>query len=172
MDPIKVGDKIIYPNHGLGFVEAIDQATHNGETFKVIHLRILSSNALVLLPVSVFAEVGIRRPMEEKAVKKIFSYIRSSPDDIIMNWKGRYKEHIDLMKSGTLMGTAQVLKSLHCLNMIKPLSYREKNMMEKAKELLVIEISTASCLPNKKIEEKIEDALSKCFFNHQHRVNP
>ena len=168
---MKIGDKIIYPNHGLGVVEAIEQATHNGESLKVLHLRILASNALVLLPFGVFAEIGIRRPMEEKAVKKIFTFIRSSPDDISMNWKGRYKEHIDLMKSGTLMGTAQVLKSLYCLNMIKPLSYREKKMMEKAKELIVIEISTASCLPNKKIEAKIDDALSKCFLNHQHRVN-
>lgn len=168
---MKIGDKIIYPNHGLGVVEAIEQATHNGESLKVLHLRILASNALVLLPFGVFAEIGIRRPMEEKAVKKIFTFIRSSPDDIPMDWKGRYKEHIDLMKSGTLMGTAQVLKSLYCLNMLKPLSYREKKMMEKAKELIVIEISTASCLSNKKIEEKVDDALSKCFQNHQHRVN-
>lgn len=168
---MKIGDKIIYPNHGLGIVEAIEQATHNGETLKVLHLRILSSNALVLLPLAVFSEIGVRRPMEEKAVKKVFAFIRSSPKEIPMNWKGRYKEHIDLMKSGTIMGTARVLKILHCLNMIKPLSYREKKMMEKAKELLIIEISTASCLPNKKIEEKINDALSKCFENHKHRVN-
>jgi CarD family transcriptional regulator len=86
-----------------------------------------------------------------------------------MNWKGRYKEHVDLMKSGTVQDMALVLKSLYYLQLIKPLSFREKKMMEKAKELIVTEISEVSCSPFKEIEIQVLDMLSSCFedgFTH------
>jgi CarD family transcriptional regulator len=80
-----------------------------------------------------------------------------------MNWKGRYKEHVDLMKSGTIQDMALVLKSLYYLQLIKPLSFREKKMMEKAKELIVTEISEVSCSPFEEIEIQVLEMLSSCF---------
>ena len=80
-----------------------------------------------------------------------------------MNWKGRYKEHVNLMKSGTILDIVAVLKSLFYLSLIKPLSFREKKMMEKAKELVVTEISEAASLPTNQIERKILHILEACF---------
>ena len=77
--------------------------------------------------------------------------------------EGRYKEYVGLMKSGSLLDVATVLKSLHYLSLIKPLSFREKKMMEKAKELIVAEISVASSMPIPQIERKIIATLSSCF---------
>ena len=82
-----------------------------------------------------------------------------------MNWKGRYKEHVNLMKSGMIRDMALVLKSLYYLQMIKPLSFREKKMMEKAKELVVTEISEVSCSPFEEIEGQVLEMLSYCFKN-------
>jgi len=82
---------------------------------------------------------------------------------VTMNWKGRYKEHVNLMRSGQMLDMVLVLKSLYYLNMIKPLSFREKKMMEKARDLIVTEISEVSDVSFDLIEEKIMDSLSVCF---------
>ncbi len=170
MNSLKVGDKVIYPNQGLGVVEAIREESYNGEKLKVFRLRILSNDTLVLVPSASALEIGIRRPVPEASIRKIFQYMRTGAVDITMDWKGRYKEHLDLMKSGALFEIAQVLKSLYYLNLLKPLSFREKKMMEKAKELVVSEISEASDVPGSKIEEKILISLSRCFKDIKPRV--
>jgi CarD family transcriptional regulator len=83
--------------------------------------------------------------------------------EVTMNWKGRYKEHVNLMKTGTILDMVAVLKSLYYLSRLKPLSFREKKMMEKAKELIVTELSAAAAMPLPQIERKIALALSNGF---------
>ena len=171
MNSLKIGDKVIYPNQGLGIIEDIQEEDFNGETLKIFRVRIVTNNTLVLFPFSTAEEMGIRRPMSEGAIKKIFGFMRSGPVDITMNWKGRYKEHLDLMKSGTLLDMALVLKSLFYLSLLKPLSFREKKMMERAKELIVTEISEASCEPVSRVEEKLLGTLSRCFKDIKPRLD-
>jgi CarD family transcriptional regulator len=90
--------------------------------------------------------------------------------DVTTDWKGRYKEHLNLMKSGTLLDMALVLKSLYFLSLHKPLSFREKKMMEKAKELIVSEISVAAAAPSAKVEEKLLGTLSRSFKSAKTRA--
>lgn len=163
MDPLKIGDTVIYPNQGLGIIEDIQEESYYGEKFKIYHLRILSNNTLVLVPSSNAEEIGIRKPISVGRVKKIFNYMRNGDVDVTMNWKGRYKEHLNLLKSGSMLDMALVLKSLYYLNLIKPLSFREKKMMERVKELIVSEISEVSSLPSLEIEQKVMETLSLCF---------
>ena len=89
--------------------------------------------------------------------------MRNGDVDVTMNWKGRYKEHLNLLKSGTMVDMALVLKSLYYLNLIKPLSFREKKMMEKARDLIVTEISLVAPLSSSEIGEKLVQTLSFCF---------
>jgi CarD family transcriptional regulator len=163
MNSFKIGDKIIYPNQGLAVIEDIQQEDLYGESFKIYHVRILANNTLVLVPYSNTDEIGIRKPVSEDSVEAIFKFLKKRHVDVTTDWKGRYKEHVSLMRSGTIFDMASVLKSLSYLSLIKPLSFREKKMLEKAKELLVAEISEASSLPLSKIEQKISDTLSLCF---------
>jgi len=163
MNSLKVGDRVIYPNQGLGVIEDIQDEAYNGERFRILHLRILTNNTLVLVPSASIEEIGIRKLISERAVKEIFDYMKNGEVEVSMNWKGRYKEHVNLMRSGTILDMVAVLKSLYYLSLIKPLSFREKKMMEKAKELIVSEISEASSLPSTQIEKKIAHTLSHCF---------
>ena len=171
MNSLKVGDKVIYPNQGLGIVEDIRDDSYNGERFKMFHVRIVNNNTLVLVSFASATEMGIRRPISEGAIKKIFQFMRSGNVDLSMNWKGRYKEHINLMKSGALLDMALVLKSLFCLSLLKPLSFREKKMMERAKELIVSEISEASCESSSRIERRLLETLSRCFKDYKPRMD-
>lgn len=163
MTPLKIGDKVIYPNQGLGVIEAIREESYDGQRFTVYDLRILANNTLVTVPSTTALEIGIRRPVSEDSIRKLFRYIGNGDVDVSLDWKGRYKEHQNLMRSGTLFDMATVLKSLYYLSLQKPLSFREKKMMERAKELIVSEVSEAVDSPSKKIEEKILDTLSRCF---------
>jgi CarD family transcriptional regulator len=163
MNSLKIGDRVIYPNQGLGVIEDIQDEAYNGERFRILHLRILTNNTLVLIPSASIEEIGIRKLISERAVKEIFDYMKNGEVEVSMNWKGRYKEHVNLMRSGTILDMVAVLKSLYYLSLIKPLSFREKKMMEKAKELIVTEISEASSLPSTQIERKITHTLSHCF---------
>ena len=171
MDSFNIGDTIIYPNQGLGVIEDIQDESYFGQNFTIYHVRILSNNTLVLVPYSNAKEIGIRRPFSEASVEKIFDFMRNGGVDVTMNWKGRYKEYLNLMKSGVMVDVVLVLKSLFYLNLIKPLSFREKKMMEKAKELVVSEISEVSSSPSSEIEKRVFDMLSLCFKNVSSRVD-
>jgi CarD family transcriptional regulator len=165
MDSFKIGDTVIYPNQGLGVIENIQKENYFGEDFVIYHVRILTNETLVLVPFANAEEIGIRKPISEKSVEKIFAFMRNGGVDVTMNWKGRYKEHVNLMKTGSVLDVALVLKSLFYLNLIKPLSFREKKMMERAKDLLVTEISEVEASSSGDVEKKILDTLSTCFKN-------
>ncbi len=171
MDSLKIGDKVIYPNQGIGIIEDIQEENYFGEKFEIYHVRILANGTLVLVPSSNTEEIGIRRPVSENTIQEIFEFISNGGVDVSMNWKGRYKEHVNLMKSGTMQDMLLVLKSLYYLQLIKPLSFREKKMMEKAKELIVTEISEVSSSPFKEIEKRVLDMLSFCFKSKSTRVD-
>ena len=163
MDLFRIGDKVIYPNQGLGVIEDIQEENYYGEDFRIYYVRIFTNKTLVLVPFSNAQEIGIRKPMAENEIDEIFKFMKTGVVDVTMNWKGRYKEHLILMKSGSLLDMAFVLKSLYYLNLIKPLSFREKKMMEKATELIVSEISEVTAHSLEKIERKVMDTLSLCF---------
>jgi len=170
MKSLKIGDKVIYPNQGLGVVEAIREEAYNGERFRVFNLRIISNNTLVTVPSSTALELGIRRPVAEDTIRKVFQFLGNGEVDVTTDWKGRYKEHLNLMRSGALVDMATVLKSLYFLSTQKQLSFREKKMMEKARELIVSEISETVDAPKARIEEKLLDTLSRSFKTTKHRA--
>jgi len=170
MVSFKIGDTIIYPNQGLGVVEDIQKEKYYGEEFVIYHVRILTNDTLVLVPFSNAEEIGIRKPIPQKSVEKIYKFMGNGAVEITMNWKGRYKEHVNLMKSGSILDLALVLKSLFYLNLIKPLSFREKKMMEKAKELLVTEISEVKACSIVDVEKRMLENLTECFKDVTPRV--
>lgn len=171
MNNFLIGDKVIYPNQGIGIIEDIQDERYFGEEFHIYHLRILANNTLILVPFSNTDEIGIRKLESEEKIEKIYFFIRNGMIDVTMNWKGRYKEHLNLMKTGFLEDVALVLKSLFYLNLIKPLSFREKKMMEKAKDMIVSEISEVADVCGDDIEKKLLDDLSSCFKNVPNRVD-
>jgi len=162
MNSFKIGDRIIYPNQGLAIIEDIQEELLYGEMFQVYRVRILCNNTLVMVPSANTEEIGIRRPIAEDSVEDIFKFLKKHRVAVGTDWKGRYKEHVSLMRSGTIFDMACVLKSLYFLSLTKTLSFREKKMLEKVKELLVAEISEVSDLSLQKIEQRLADTLTVC----------
>jgi CarD family transcriptional regulator len=159
----QVGDKVIYPNHGLGIVERIEDKTILGTTCGFYHLRILANETTVLVPVANVDGVGLRRAISDKEVERLFSLLGDGKIDNHQNWKGRFKDNSDKMRSGSIYDVADVLKSLTFLSRSKSLSFREKRMLDRAKFLIISEVSEVMRLTTSSVEERVDTALERCF---------
>jgi len=159
----QVGDKVIYPNHGLGVVEKIEEKTILGTTCGFFHLRILSNDTTVLVPVANVDNVGLRRAITDEEVEELFSLLGDGKIDNHANWKGRFKDNSDKMRTGSIYDMADVLKSLTFLAKSKSLSFREKRMLDRAKALIISEVSEVMRVKVEEIENRVEKALERCF---------
>ncbi|MBC7348625.1 MAG: hypothetical protein H5U05_01475 [Candidatus Aminicenantes bacterium] len=163
MHSLKIGDKVIYPAQGLGIIEDIQEESYNGQSIRTFHIRLKCNNTLVVIPSNSAAEIGLRRPVSQKDVNKFFQFLRKCAVDISTDWKDRYKENFDLMKSGQLESIAVVFKTLFLLSQTKPLSFREKKMLEKSRELIISELAASSCLSPDKISARLDQCLTSCL---------
>jgi CarD family transcriptional regulator len=163
MESLRVGDRVIYPNQGLAVVEDIQDQGLEGIAHRVFMLRLISNNTRIFVPSAGAQEMGIRKLIAGPAVRKLFHYMKCGAVDVTPDWKDRYKEHLQLMNTGTIFDLAFVLKCLFFLNLQKPLSFREKKMMEKAKEMIVSELSEVSDESESSVERKILQSLAACF---------
>ncbi len=160
----KIGDKVIYPNHGLGVVEKVEEKTILGTTCGFFHLRILSNETTVLVPVANVDNVGLRRAITDEEVERLFQLLGDGKIDNHQNWKGRFKDNSDKMRTGSIYDMADVLKSLTFLAKSKSLSFREKRMLDRAKALIISEISEVMQTTAQAIEDRVNEALEKCFM--------
>jgi len=158
-----VGDYVVYPNHGVGIIEDIRQTQIAGLDQDFYHLRILANATTVMVPVGNSRTVGLRKIFGRTDVKKLFSHLRDAEFETHSNWKGRYKENAEKMRSGHLFDMADVLKNLQHLSQRKALSYREKRMYEKAKSLIISEVAMVKGCSEQEILGEIDLALEECL---------
>src|SRR6266567_3383335 len=159
----QVGDKVIYPNHGLGIVERIEEKTILGTTCGFYHLRIVANETIVLVPLANVDGVGLRRAISDEEVERLFNLLGDGKIDNHQNWKGRFKDNSDKMRSGSIYEVADVLKSLTFLAKSKSLSFREKRMLDRAKFLIISEVSEVMRETAPAIEAQVDRALERCF---------
>ena len=157
-----IGDKVVYPNHGVGVIEQISSRSVGATIEKFYLLTIKSSSLKVMVPCNNAGSVGIRRVVRNGEVQKIIDFLSITDDLSVSDWKDRFKENSDRMRTGSLYEVAGVLKSLIAIHQAKPLSFREKKMLERARYLLVSEIAMSRNCEETKIEELLTLALSKC----------
>ncbi|MCL6565709.1 MAG: CarD family transcriptional regulator [Acidobacteriia bacterium] len=157
----KHGDKVVYPNQGVGVIEQISYGMLNGRTVKYYTLRILSTGSRVMVPQTNVEAVGLRPLIRPAETSKVLSFLEKGRCTNHHDWKHRYKENSERMRTGSLMDVAAVLKSLLALSRTKPLSFREKKMLERAKQLLVSEMAVAKGTTETAIESSLMRALAK-----------
>jgi CarD family transcriptional regulator len=145
----RIGDKVVYPNHGVGIIEQVSQRMVNGVPEEFYTLRIHSNASLVIIRK---ADVeGLFRMLEE-------DFFEPEAD-----WKDRYKEHCEKMRTGSIFQVAEVLKNLVYLSLRKSLSFREKRMLDRARQLIVTEVATVRGLSEKVVEDHIDRALAEAY---------
>jgi CarD family transcriptional regulator len=158
-----IGDKVIYPNHGLGIVERIETKTIMGTTCGFYQLR-MANETTVFVPVDNVDGVGLRRAISDIEVERLFNLLGDGKIEAHQNWKGRFKDNSDRMRTGSIYDVVEVLKSLSHLSKSKSLSFREKRMLDRAKFLVVSEITEVLGEKTPVVEDKVEKALERCFL--------
>ncbi len=156
-----IGDKVVYPNHGVGIIEQISSRTFGTTVEKFYLLKIKSSSLKVMVPFHNVNSVGLRRVVKNGEIQKILDFLTEGDCANSTDWKDRFKENSEKMRTGSLLEVAAVLKSLLLLNQSKPLSFREKKMLERARYLLVSELAMAKNLEETAVEDMLTRALSK-----------
>ncbi|OLD64658.1 MAG: hypothetical protein AUI47_04940 [Acidobacteria bacterium 13_1_40CM_2_68_5] len=157
----KIGDKVVYPNHGLGVIEQIEKRATGDRVEEFLTLRIVANDSTVMVPRSNTANVGLRRVVTRKEVEEVFDVLKDTKITLYDDWKGRFQENSDKMRTGSITEVARVFKSLSHLALQKNLSYRERRMLDKAKYLIVSEIAEVERMPVDQVEAKIDRAVAR-----------
>src|SRR6202047_3261539 len=111
----KIGDKVVYPNHGVGLVEQISYGVLNGRTERYYMIRIVSSGLRVMVPQSNSDAVGLRSVIRSNDAGKVLGFLEKGKLNSHHDWKHRFKENSERMRTGSLLDVAVVLKSLGSL---------------------------------------------------------
>ncbi len=160
----KLGEKVVYPNHGVGVIEQISYGYLNGRSERYYMLKILSSGLKVMVPQTNINTVGLRPVIRSTEAGSVISYLEKGRSASHHDWKHRFKENSERMRTGSLMEVAAVLKGLVSLSRTKPLSFREKKMLERAKHLLITELATVRNTTEQTMETNLVRALAKAHL--------
>ncbi len=157
---LEIGSKVVYPNQGVCEVQKRCHRNIAGRREEFLILRILSNDSTVMIPVSNTDNVGLRRLADERDLEQLFDLLDSENLEPEPDWKNRYKENLEKMKTGCLVDVGQVLQHLHFLSSQKPLSFREKKMYDRARRLVISEIATVRLEDEARIEDMLDAKLS------------
>ena len=157
----QIGDKVVYPNQGVGTIENISTRSFGSAFERFYLLRFGYNSVTVLVPFSNAANIGLRRVTKNREVSRVLSYLANGSCSITSDWKVRFRDNTEKMQSGDLLKAAEVFKGLLQIHLDKPLSFREKKMLERARHMLVSEISIARNVPDVHAVNMLQRALLK-----------
>src|SRR5205809_7741430 len=158
----KVGEKVVYPAHGVGVIESLQVRNVSGTQRKFYMLRIIDSDMTIMIPTENVNSVGLRRIIGKDMVAKVYKILRDKKVEIDQQtWNRRYREYTEKIKTGSVLEIAKVLRDLFVLKADKELSFGERKMLDTARNLLVKELAIARSLPEEKIMEELKTMFAR-----------
>ncbi|MDR5659914.1 CarD family transcriptional regulator [Serpentinicella sp. ANB-PHB4] len=154
-----IGDKIAYPVHGAGVIEAIEEREILGEIKKYYVMKMPLSNMKVMIPLDNMEEVGIRPVVTQQEVDDIFAILAADETKMPLNWNRRYRANMDTIKSGNIYEVAEVVRNLTLRDREKALSTGEKKILNNAKQILLSEIILVSNINEDRALDLIEESV-------------
>lgn len=156
--PFKVGDKAVYPAHGVGEVTSIESREISGSKQLFYVLKILDNGMKIMVPTNNVNAVGLREIISDTEVQAVYAILKER-EIVIDNqtWNRRYREYMDKIKTGSVYEIAEVFRDLSLLKMEKELSFGERKMLDTARSLLVKELAFAECRDEEELEIELEE---------------
>jgi len=162
MFQFQIGQLAVYPAHGVGRIESVQEREVSGTPEKFYIMRLLDTDMIIMIPTNNARNIGLRNVIDHQAVSEIYDILRSRPSRLNnQTWNRRYRDYMDKIKTGSPFRVAEVLRDLTLLKSEKDLSFGERKMLDTAKNLLIKELSLA----NKKQETEIEAQLQEMLGN-------
>jgi CarD family transcriptional regulator len=139
----QIGEKVVYPNQGVGTIENIRAWALGSQFEKCYLLRMVYSSVTVTVPFSKVANIGLRPITKNTEISRVLAYLATGTCLASSDWKVRVKANSEKMLSGSLLRAAEVFKCLLEMQKDKLLSFRERKMLDRSRHMLVTEISIA-----------------------------
>lgn len=158
-----LGQLAVYPAHGVGRIEAVEEKNIGGALQRFYILRILENDMIIMVPTTNANSVGLRPIIPTEEVPRVLSILRDR-DVIIENqtWNRRYRDYMSKIKTGSVYEVAEVLRDLCILKTDKELSFGERKMLDTARNLLVKELSIAQQQDERDVAAQVEDIFCPC----------
>ncbi len=153
----RVGDKVVYPMHGAGVIEAIEEREVLGERRSYYIMRIPIGDMKVMVPMDNVEEIGLRQVIDTGEVSRVIGILQEKSSTMNSSWNKRYRANMDKIKTGNIFEVAEVVRNLSLREKEKGLSTGERKMLENAKRILISEL----VLVNDTEEEQVETLLQK-----------
>jgi len=157
----QIGEKVVYPNQGVATVENISARSFGNQFERFYLLRLAYSSMTVLVPFSHVQQVGLRKVTKATEIARVLEYLACGNCKCSADWKARFKENSDKMLHGSLLEIAQVFKSLVIIQKEKPLSFREKKMLDRARLMLIGEVGISRGVGDPEAIEIMGRSLAK-----------
>ena len=166
-----VGDKIVYPMHGAGTIDAIEEKDILGEKQNYYIIK-MPGEVKVMVPISKAGDIGVRSVIDKAEAGKVLEVLEANETEMSNNWNKRYKENMEKMKSGSIYEVADVVRNLSYKQEEKGLSTGEKKMLNNAKQILVSELVLAEHASENEVENLVENKINLSFEEHRNMVEP
>lgn len=161
-----VGDKIVYPMHGAGTIDAIEQKDILGEKQEYYIIK-MPGEVKVMVPTSKASDIGVRSVINKEEAGKVLQILEANETEMSNNWNKRYKENMEKMKTGNIYEIADVVRNLSYKQKEKGLSTGEKKMLNNAKQILVSELVLAEHASEDEVENLVENKINLSFEEHR-----
>ncbi|MCT4566522.1 MAG: CarD family transcriptional regulator [Maledivibacter sp.] len=154
-----IGDKVVYPMHGAGIIESIEEKEILGKKRKYYILRLPLRNMKVMIPLDNVETMGLRDIISEKEVEQVLAVLNDDESKMPQNWNRRYRANMDKIKSGDIYEVAIVVRNLMLRDREKGLSTGERKMLNNAKQILVSELVLVNDADEISVEDLINEAV-------------
>ncbi len=156
----QIGSKVVYPMHGAGVIEAIEEREIMGAKQQYYIMRIPVGDMKVMVPMQSAAEIGLRDVIDSAMADQVLEEFKNCSIDMDSNWNKRYRENMSRIKSGSIHDVVYVVKNLMYRDRSRGLSTGERKMLSNSKQVLVSELVVAKSLPQQEIEKLMNDIIA------------
>ena len=156
-----IGEKVVYPNHGVATIENISTRSFGPKYERFYLLRLSCNNMTVMVPFSHASDVGLRKVTKNGEIARVLCYLATGSCVPVPDWKDRYKENCEKMRSGGLLEISEVFKALLIVQNERPLSFREKKMLDRARQMVLTEICISKGLHEAAAVQLLEGVLAQ-----------
>ena len=153
------GDTVVHPEHGAAVIEELREKEFLGEKRTYLVLRVAYGDLTLMVPADNTDEVGLREVINDEEVEEVFAVLRKKEARMPTNWSRRFKNHVEKLKSGDIYQVAEVVRNLSIRDKDKGLSAGEKRMLNRARQILVSELTFAIGVSEEEAEKKLNEAL-------------
>ena len=161
-----VGDKIVYPMHGAGTIDSIEEKDILGEK-QAYYIIKMPDEVKVMIPTSKAEQVGVRNIIDKEEASKVMTILGENETEMSQNWNKRYRDNMDKMKSGDIYEVADVVRNLSFKQKEKGLSTGEKKMLSNAKQILVSELVLAEHSSEDEVKQLLENKIDISFDEYK-----